>query len=91
MPIVVGVARITLNEDGSVDLLFSDSSGVSFASLAELTAFAADAEGPQARALALQMLVRWWLLRDALAESPGIVVGKTLTLDLTRPLMLEVS
>lgn len=90
MAVSLGIQSVTLDENGTIAVLFTDSSGRDWASIDDLTAFCEAVDTADNIDQVQKMVLRWWLLRDPEAQSPGMVIGKTLTFDLTQPLVIDV-
>jgi hypothetical protein len=83
--------RVGLREvrriSGRIYVHFSDKSGLEFNNAAELRAFALAAEEDQL--LLKRLLLAYWLKRDDGTHS-ALIEGKTVTLDLAGPTLLDV-
>lgn len=90
MAVSIGVTSISLEENGQINVNF-ESDVRQFDNLAALVDYCGDVDSVANIVMVEKMLLRWWLLRDSEALSPGIVVGKSITFDLSQPLMIDVA
>lgn len=84
MAVTLQITAVT--ESGGVYTVeFSDGTATTFGSLAELQAYGSEYDDPArlGNAVLMSFLVRWWIARNATANNPNVVVGKTMTLDLS--------
>lgn len=91
MSLTMRCTGITYQENGDISVQFADGSASNFTDLAALQDFAAQAVDPGNTVLLQRLLLLWWLARDANASDSAIIIGKTLTLDMSLALPLDVS
>lgn len=92
------MASVTLREvrrvpaTGKIHLRFADKTGYEFDSAPAVREWVSDLEldGPELRLFLKKLLVRWWLRQNPTGNDASLVEGKTLTLDLTAAVLLEV-
>ena len=80
---VTGVRKVAAT--GHVYIEWADGPESEFDSLAAAIAWAQDMDldSGQARDLLRKMAIRYYLVRDPAATNPTVIVGKTMTLDLS--------
>lgn len=81
---------VVMNENGTGHINYEDGS-VEWSNLSELSDLATNLDAPDQVDLAHRMLVAYWLARDPEMLSPGIIIGKVLTFDMTSvtPIIVE--
>ena len=87
----VGISRVTLFESGQIDVYYDNGTSNSFEDRSQFDQFANAVDDPTNLQFAQQLLMVWWRLRDPSLQSPGMVVGKHITIDMAAPLLMEVS
>lgn len=82
MAVTAEIASVTKGKTGSYYVTFVDGLQYEFSSLDDLKRFAAGSDADPE--LARKLCIGWWLARDSAAlDAKQVVVGKTVTLDLS--------
>jgi hypothetical protein len=85
MALSITCSKISQDGAGRIHVAFSDGVEMEFPSKAEAIRWGQgdDVSGPEAALLLRQLLMSWWLKGDPTGATPSLVVGKTITANLT--------